>query len=160
LNWLMVMARYAGIGGAIWLALAMLLAVVGEIRFQDFLRLALAIALVHMVVDVALKPWIDRPRPPLTIQRLNVSVDVPESRSFPSGHAANATAAALILTRVWRPMRALVWSAAVLVAVTRVYLGIHYPLDALVGSLAGLACAWVVLRAATPGGLSEPPLRR
>jgi len=51
-----------------------------------------------------------------------------------------------VLTRVWRRGRVWVWTAAGIVAVARVYLGIHYPFDALAGVVTGLACAWVALR--------------
>jgi membrane-associated phospholipid phosphatase len=143
----MMAASYAGIGGAVWLAVGALLTLAGTTRFRDFVRLVVAISLVHISVDLLLKPWIDRPRPPLAIAGLDLGVDVPETRSFPSGHAANAMAAALVLVHSWRRGRAPVWTCAVIVAVARVYLGIHYPLDALAGSLTGLACGWLALHA-------------
>ena len=145
LTWMMAAASVAGIGGAIWMALTVLLLLVREIQWRDLVRLVAAIALVHVVVDLGIKPWVDRPRPQLAAAGFDVIVDVPESRSFPSGHAAHATAAALVLTRVWQRARAMVWIAATVVAVARVYLGIHYPLDALAGCATGLACGWVAL---------------
>jgi membrane-associated phospholipid phosphatase len=146
LTLLMIGASAVGVGGAVWLAVGLILTLLREITIRDLGRLALAIALVHLTVDVVLKPSIDRLRPPARLTDLAIAVDVPDTRSFPSGHAANALAAALVLTAVWPRARAVVWAAAVIVATARVYLGIHYPLDALAGSLTGLACGWAVLR--------------
>jgi undecaprenyl-diphosphatase len=41
------------------------------------------------------------------------------------------------------------WLLAVLVAVSRIYVGVHYPLDVLGGAVLGLACAWVAHRVMT-----------
>jgi undecaprenyl-diphosphatase len=140
-------ASMAATFAAIWVALALLLTLLGEIRPAHFLRLIVALALVHVTVDVVLKPLIGRPRPPHALEDLQVSVTVPESRSFPSGHAANAVAAGVFLTAVWtrRSARLPLWCAVFVVAAARVFLGIHYPLDALAGSAVGALCAWAVL---------------
>ena len=146
LNAIVLAASWVGIGGAVWLGVAAALLVAGRIPWRDAVRLALAIALVHLVVDLLVKPWIDRPRPPLTVANLQPFADVPETRSFPSGHAANAAAAAVVLTRIWRQGRAVVWAAAAVVGIARVYLGIHYPFDAVAGGAVGALCGWVALR--------------
>ena len=146
LNSLMLGASFAGIGGAIWLVAGVVLFLFHRIGRLDVIRLILAILLVHLVVDLGLKPWIDRPRPPFAIPGATVIGDVPETRSFPSGHAANAGAAAFVLTAALPALRwrVLVWSAAVVVGVARVYLGVHYPLDAIAGALIGVLIAWGV----------------
>jgi len=150
LNGIFLGASFAGRGAAIWLAAAAVLLFAAQISMRDAARLVLAIVMVHGVVDVAVKPWIDRPRPPLAIARLQPYAAVPDTRSFPSGHAANATAAALVLSRVWRKASVLVWAAAAVVGVARVYLGIHYPLDAVAGCAIGALCALVALAVPLP----------
>jgi undecaprenyl-diphosphatase len=61
--------------------------------------------------------------------------------TFPSNHAVNAsvlaTLATLYMPRLWLPAAAL----AFLVGYSRVYVGVHYPLDVLAGSLLGMAVA-------------------
>jgi undecaprenyl-diphosphatase len=93
------------------------------------------------------KPIIDRPRPPEALQLVGAS-----NFSFPSGHATAATAAwgmvaILLVAGLPRPTRiALLTAAAVLVgliAFSRVYLGVHWPSDA-VGGVA-LGGAWIGL---------------
>jgi len=150
LNWLVRAASRAGIGGAIWLAAGAALLVARRINWKDAGQLVLAIVMVHAVVDLALKPWFGRVRPPLAMAEVRPLADVPATRSFPSGHAANAIAAAVVLGRVWRRGRALVWVAAAFVAVARVYLGIHYPLDAVAGCVVGALCGTAALAVPWP----------
>jgi len=98
-------------------------------------------------VNAALKALFDRSRPPIDMD-LHALVGVPGSPSFPSGHAmsafAVATAIALLAPRLRRPVLAF----AAVIAFSRVYLGVHYWLDVLVGAALGaaigLALAWSV----------------
>ena len=95
-----------------------------------------------------LKDVFDRARPPVADPGLDPVGLVPASASFPSGHATSAFAAAvavaLIYPRLGRPLLVL----AAVVAVSRVYLGVHYVLDvaagALLGIAIGIAAAWAV----------------
>lgn len=72
--------------------------------------------------------------------------------SLPSLHAAGAfaLAQALQLGRLPRPrwLAPLVWAMAVLVALSRVVLGVHFPTDILAGIAVGCASAWLVARGA------------
>jgi membrane-associated phospholipid phosphatase len=150
LTWIFRAASRAGIGSALWLAAGAVLLVARQITWKDASRLVIAIAMVHAVVDLVMKPWFGRVRPPLAIAHLRPFAEVPETLSFPSGHAANAIAAAIVLGRVWRKGRALVWAAAAVVAVARVYLGVHYPFDAVAGCVTGALCAWAALAVPLP----------
>jgi undecaprenyl-diphosphatase len=91
-------------------------------------------------LNAVLKPLVDRSRPPQAIG-LDALVGVPGSASFPSGHAmtafATAGAVAVLAPRLRWPMVAV----AAVIAFSRVYLGVHFWLDVLVGSALGLAVA-------------------
>ena len=120
----------------------------------------LAVGSAALLVTV-LKVTVDRPRPPLAMTGLDPVGLVPASASFPSGHAATAFAAAvavgLVHPRLRRPLLAL----ASVVALSRVYLGVHYVLDVLAGTVLGAAVgigAARVVQAVAPE--SRGPARR
>lgn len=75
------------------------------------------------------------------------------SWSFPSNHATNITAGMLFLGLVWRRALPALLAVAVLVSWSRIYIGVHWPLDVLAGMAigAGLAwLAWIVFRRLYP----------
>ena len=99
---------------------------------------ALSVALIKEVTD--------RARPPVAEESSVVPlVPIPESTSFPSGHAATAFAAATAVALVYPRLRVPVLVLAALVALSRVYLGVHYWSDVLVGSLFGIAVGWATV---------------
>lgn len=65
--------------------------------------------------------------------------------SFPSGHAANAFMVAALFAERLRRKRYYLYSMASLVAFSRIYLGVHYPIDVLVGACLGLSITWLML---------------
>jgi len=87
----------------------------------------------------------------------------PDDASFPSGHAANAFAGASVLARRLRAQRVLWWSLALLIAYSRVYLGVHYPLDVIGGALPGFVCGTIAGRVVGAtrfrGSVPLPPSR-
>jgi undecaprenyl-diphosphatase len=93
------------------------------------------------VVNVAIKPLARRRRPDRLAGKVPLArqVPMPSSRSFPSGHSAAAFAfaggAGNVVPAASLPLHAL----ATLVAYSRVHTGVHYPLDAVVGSVLGAA---------------------
>lgn len=103
-----------------------------------------ATILIAEMVSGLLKLWVDRDRPPLADPDPEPLVRLPATGSFPSGHAtvafACATALALAVPRLALPLYAL----AALVAWSRVYVGVHYPLDVLAGAVLGVALALAI----------------
>jgi undecaprenyl-diphosphatase len=87
----------------------------------------------------ALKLLFERERPALADPGLEPLVATPSSASFPSGHAATAFAAAALVATLQPRLRALVYGVALLVALSRVYLGVHFPLDVVFGAALGTA---------------------
>ena len=91
------------------------------------------------MVSGLLKVELERDRPPVAHPDPEPLVRVPATFSFPSGHAtvsfACATVLALAVPRLAWPLFAL----AGLIAFSRVYVGVHYPGDVLVGAILGVA---------------------
>lgn len=97
-------------------------------------------------LTVLLKHITERARPPLADPAIEALVTLPESTSFPSGHAATAFAAATAVGVLHPRLRVPLLTVAALVALSRVYLGVHFWSDVLVGSLLGVAIGLATAR--------------
>jgi undecaprenyl-diphosphatase len=129
--------------GIVWLAIGLGLTLARRLRPSGYLQLALALVLAEVVVD-AVKPVVNRERPFVALSSVQVIGSHPKDASFPSGHAATAASAGMTLIRLL-PEGAVWWSAlALATACSRVYLGVHYPLDVVAGMMVGLSCAALV----------------
>jgi undecaprenyl-diphosphatase len=98
-----------------------------------------------------LKRAFERPRPSVIDPAVHPLVAVPHSFSMPSGHAATAFAAAVAVALFHPRLRGPLVGLAVLVAVSRVWLGVHYLSDVLAGAAIGTAVAvagWLAIRLA------------
>ena len=97
-----------------------------------------------------LKPLFARPRPYLVLVdvRLIVPVERLSNFGFPSNHACNTFGLSmLVMTLFGRRWGAAAFLAAFLTALSRVYVGVHYPLDVAGGAALGIGIGWGVLRA-------------
>jgi undecaprenyl-diphosphatase len=107
-------------------------------------------AMLAETAAVLLKELTDRARPPFADPSLEAIIALPESASFPSGHAAAAFAAAAAVGILHPGLRAPLLLLAATVALSRVYLGVHFWSDVLAGGLLGgtigLAVAWTAPR--------------
>jgi undecaprenyl-diphosphatase len=79
-------------------------------------------------------------------------VSMPSSTSFPSGHSASAAAFAVAVGDVLPALRLPLGVAASVVGFSRVYTGVHYPADVLVGATSGAVLGRLVSRAARRTG--------
>ena len=146
LDGLMWALSAVGRGGLIWLAVGMSLAIARRYPWRALIPLALAVLLTTLVADRLLKPLVARERPFVRTPEIVVIGGRPLDRSFPSGHAANSFAGAVVLSRLAPSGQAVWWALAILIAYSRVYLGVHYPLDVVGGAIVGVICAAITLR--------------
>jgi len=103
---------------------------------------ALAVGACDLLTYRVLKPWAARPRPEYAAIGAIKRVPPGGRLGFPSNHAGNAAAAAAVLSVAYPAAGIVFWSLAVLVAYSRVYVGMHYPLDVLAGLAVGAMIGW------------------
>jgi len=128
----------------LWTAVAAGLAVAGGPRGRRAAADGLAsIALTSTVVNLGLKPLGRRRRPDRAAHHVPIArqVAMPRSTSFPSGHAASASAFAAGVAQELPTVGIPVHAAAAGVGYSRVHVGVHYPVDVIVGSVVGSALA-------------------
>ena len=111
-----------------------------------FFVAVLAADLVADAISLILRQVIDRPRPFLVHPLPRPLVHPPSTGSFPSGHSATAFACATVIAWAEPRLAAPVFVLAALVAWSRVYVGVHYPLDVIGGAALGVLVATALLR--------------
>lgn len=127
----------------LWFAAATVLAVVGGRSGRRAAAQGLvSIAVTSPVVSFAAKRLTGRRRPERPAEEVFARhVRMPNSPSFPSGHAASAFAFATGVGSRWPVVAVPLHAAAGLVAYSRVHTGVHYPGDVVVGSMLGTVLA-------------------
>lgn len=150
----MLLASAIGAAGFIWWVTA-LISMVFPARRAAAWRMILAVLLTLMFNDLILKPTFNRPRPFAVDAGVTVIDAKPTTGSFPSGHAAMAVAGAMAGARMLPGSAWVWWPLALIVSISRVYIGVHWPSDVMAGALIGLGTAWLVL-----GGSAIRPANR
>ncbi len=136
---LFVPLSHIGNSALIWLVVAILAALLW--RRPSIFLFVLAGDLLAWFASYGLRQAIGRERPPHRFPDPRPLVDVPASSSFPSGHAATSFACAALLAWLTPLPKLPLFALAALIAFSRVYNGVHYPLDVLGGAALGLAVA-------------------
>ena len=160
LDWFWGFVTMLGNGGWFWIALAILFLIPNKTRKVGVI-MAFALIFELLLVNVTLKPLLDRPRPydlelDWWVQAYRavfpggpLADHLPSDKSFPSGHTAVSFAGALAWVfgskRAWvGRTRWVSWIGIVIAALigfSRLYLGVHYATDVIGGVLAGALCA-------------------
>jgi len=121
--------------GAVWLAIGVGAQELDRRRRADWRRATATVAGTY-ALNTAIKQVVRRPRPELP--GLPVLTSTPSRLSFPSAHASTSVAGAISYARLGLPALPLLALAKGL-ALSRLYLGVHYPSDVLAGALLGAA---------------------
>jgi len=166
-RWLKEAGRDVTALGGVTVLMLMTLTAAGYLTLQrKFYAMGLMLLAVFSgaIVSTVLKAWVGRPRPPTGSELAEVFTS-----SFPSGHSMLSAIVYLVLGTMLARLesrRLIRWyflavavSLTLLIGVSRVYLGVHYPSDVLGGWTAGLGWAvlwWLIAHWLQKRGTLEP----
>ena len=135
--------------GLIWIALIIWGGKTGRLVAAG---LVLVIALADQFNSSVLKSIFERSRPChfiddgiFNVENVRLLVGCGSGRSFPSSHAANNAAGAMLVGWYYPRFKWLFIAIALTIGISRIYVGVHFPLDVLGGFVVGIVCAFVVI---------------
>ena len=139
LDFVMAAASNRGVLLAFAAAFALYLGLRSPHRWLASVLLVLAVGAADLVSVRVVKPAIERDRPCRSLPSVRAPLGCGSGKSFPSAHAADTGAAAAVISWAAPPVAPLAIALAILVGVSRVYLGVHYPSDVVAGWVLGAA---------------------
>ena len=104
------------------------------------------ITLSDQLSSSVIKPLVGRIRPCYALENARKIIHQAHSNSFPSSHAANMAAAATLFSVYYKRYKWIFIFLALLVAYSRIYVGVHYPGDVVAGAVLGVLCTLFVLQ--------------
>ena len=140
LDWFFIALSWIGRLGAVWILIALVLALMWRRPAILFMTVAADLA-ADLLSDLG-KLIIPRHRP------FEHQLGPPSTtHSFPSGHAATSFACATVLSHYAPRLRVPLFALATLISLSRIYNGMHYPTDVLAGAVLGVLTALLLLAA-------------
>ncbi len=133
-----------GNAGMIWIILSVILLFPRKTRRAGLLSL-LALLGSLCVTNLVLKNYVARVRPYEVVQGLQCLIPAQRDWSFPSGHASASFASAVSIYKSsprWLGVPAMILAFAI--SLSRLYVGVHYPSDVLVGMVIGTLIALIL----------------
>ena len=118
-------------------------------RYLKISKLCLYALLVSAGIAACLKLGVVEDRPFTVLNHVNQLVVPSEPNSFPSGHASSTFSVITVLVHEFRQNRILITLLIIfglLICFSRVYCGVHYPLDVVVGAMVGVISGVIVLK--------------
>lgn len=144
INQIVKYITYLGDFGAVWLVIGFVLFLIKKTRKAGFIVMA-SVGIGAFINSVVLKGIFNRPRPFVVEESFegfinSIGMFIPWSTSFPSGHAFVSFCAATILVMQLNKKWAYTYILAFIIALSRVFLCVHYVTDILVGTILGVLC--------------------
>ena len=137
MDWFWKAVTHLGDGGVFWILLGIILLFSKKTRPAGVAAL-LALLVGALITNVCLKNFVARIRPYEVVEGLRLMIERQRDYSFPSGHTAASFAS---VTALYLAGEKKMWKAAlvlaVLIALSRLYLYVHYPTDIIGGVIFG-----------------------
>ena len=110
------------------------------------LLLLITVAITDQLASSILKPLVGRVRPCHVVEGVRIVTGCGNTLSFPSGHATSSMAVAIVLGLLYKRWLWPLVAFSVVISYSRIYIGVHYPLDILGGWILGGSLAWGMTR--------------
>ena len=142
MDWFWKAVTHLGDGGVFWILLGIILLFSKKTRPAGVAAL-LALLVGALITNVCLKNFVARISPYEVVEGLRLMIERQRDYSFPSGHTSASFAAACALVRTlpqkWGTVCMIL---AGVIALSRLYVGVHYPSDVLGGMVVGIFAGW------------------
>lgn len=116
----------------------------GKYRIGLAIGMILLVTISDQISSNLLKNLIERARPCKVLENVHLLVTCTDSFSFPSSHAVNNFAAAMFFSFFYRNLKWILFSVATLMALSRIFVGVHYPSDVVGGALIGILIGYIL----------------
>lgn len=143
LDILMTIITAMGNLGLIWIIIAVALLLDKPYRLIGYIVI-FTLVVSTIVGEGIIKHIVRRVRPCNQQNNVSLLIRKPISYSFPSGHTVSSFAVAEVLSMYFTQYKLTFIAIAFLIALSRVYLYVHYPSDIIAGIIVGILCSRVI----------------
>ncbi len=157
----MKLITHLGDKGLFWILTAFVLLIFKKTRPLGIMA-GMALVFSVLINNVMIKPNVGRIRPYEVVDGLKLLIEKQHDPSFPSGHSGASLAAAVVyLVKGPKKIGIPAIILALLIAFSRLYVGVHYPTDVIAGIITGTCCAiisimiWSIVSKRLPGKLAS-----
>ena len=158
LDWLMPKISFLCNSGWFWILIALVFLLWKKHR-RCGMTMLVGLTLCFVLGIMPIKHFVARPRPCWINPDVSMLISIPKDYSFPSGHSASSFVGSVTMLRYDRRMGIPAVILAALIALSRLYLYVHFPSDVLAGILLGILSAflagWVIQQLDRRKKLSE-----
>lgn len=133
--------------GILWISIAIIM-MIGKNHRKTGIKISAAMSIGLLITNFTTKNAVRRPRPFDVLEEIQTLIPPPTDWSFPSGHTTSSIAAGILLLK-YAPKKIGIpaFTTGILISLSRMYVGVHYPSDVAVGAVAGLAAAFLADKA-------------